>query len=568
MRLRTLAVLLLTPHIAWAQVVRGTITERNTGAPVPGVLVSLTAFPDPPTPPQAESVTTLNALTNDQGEYAIRAPEPGQYRVSAKRIGVQRQESEVFTLAAGETRRVDLALATVLYTLPEVRVAAGTMCVPRPDQASRIASLWDEARTALTATQVSLRDRLFRAHLSRYVRELDPRNLRVMTESRSEMRGVMDRPFYSLSGDSLSKVGYWFTDRQGVRNYFAPDAAVLISKAFERDHCFSLAPTSRDRRGLVGLAFEPAPSRRLGGILGTIWLEDRTFHLRQVDFRYTSEGLVDNSRAGGEIHFARLPNGAWIVRKWFIRMPSYGRASTGIVGVEGPIPSVVVRPSDFLLLEEGGDVYAEGLRLFEHPAVITGTVADSLGRPLPNATVRLSATPFRTAADSAGAFRFDSLPAGRFTIVAEHPDYAALGSSVDDAVVETAEGATRQVRLRGINSTEIATRLCGGKRPERGRATLRIILADSTTSAPLAGVPVRLRWATGVAATARATSEQEEQIGAVTDARGAAVFCGLPPGRTLVLSLIAAGSASQFIASFRLDENAVTGRTVLARRPR
>lgn len=565
---RTLLLLLLATSVASAQVVRGTVTERNSGAPVPGVLISISPVSDAgtsaPTAPQAG----LSALTNDQGEYAIRAPAPGRYRVSAKRIGVQRTESEVFTLAAGETHRVDLTLSTVSFTLPEVRVAAEAMCIPRTEQVQRVSALWDEARTALTATQVSLRDRLFRAHISQYIRELDPRNLRVQTESRSERRGVMDRPVYSLSGDSLSKVGYWYVDRQGYRNYFAPDAEVLLSREFVRDHCFFVAPPSRARRGLVGVAFEPAPSRSVGEITGTLWLEDRTFHLRLVEFKYTSSGSVDNTQAGGEVHFARLPSGAWIVRKWFFRMPSYGRSSSGVVGVEGRIPSVMLRPSDFRLLEEGGDVYAEGLRLFERPGVLTGTVTDSAGRPMPSVTLSLSTTPFTTRADSTGAFRFDSLPAGRFTLVAEHPDYASLGTMVDDAIVETEEGATREVRLRAIGTVALVQRLCEGKRLARGRAALRVVLADSTTANPLTGLAVRLRWALDTVSATNALASAEEQMRDVTDGRGAAVFCDVPAGRLLELGIVRTGLPPLAVATFRLGDGEVVGRTVRARRPR
>src|SRR4030095_428528 len=70
---------------AEAQVVRGRITDRTSGSPVPGVLVSLL--------PDAGTTAAISALSNARGEYAIRATSPGRYRLDAKRIGVQRYVS-------------------------------------------------------------------------------------------------------------------------------------------------------------------------------------------------------------------------------------------------------------------------------------------------------------------------------------------------------------------------------------------------------------------------------------------------------------------------------------------
>ena len=42
----------------------------------------------------------------------------------------------------------------------------------------------------------------------------------------------------------------------------APDAAVLTSTEFLRDHCFSLVENRRDHSGEIGLAFDPVRTRR------------------------------------------------------------------------------------------------------------------------------------------------------------------------------------------------------------------------------------------------------------------------------------------------------------------
>src|SRR5687768_5102924 len=102
-RYAVLAVLVTAPLPA--QVVRGRVTEVNLPAPVPGALVSLL--------PETGDATLVSVLTSATGDYAIRAPGPGRYRVAIKRIGVRRFVSETFDLAIGETRAFDAAIDPV-----------------------------------------------------------------------------------------------------------------------------------------------------------------------------------------------------------------------------------------------------------------------------------------------------------------------------------------------------------------------------------------------------------------------------------------------------------------------
>jgi hypothetical protein len=71
----------------------------------------------------------------------------------------------------------------------------------------------------------------------------------------------------------------------------------------------------------VGLGFEPVADRRLTDIAGVLWLDPRSAELRDLEFHYTNLGQWAGTRAGGSITFARLPSGAWVIRKWYIRAP-------------------------------------------------------------------------------------------------------------------------------------------------------------------------------------------------------------------------------------------------------
>jgi hypothetical protein len=238
-----------------------------------------------------------------------------------------------------------------------VMVQSNPLCVRRADQADRIASLWDEVRTALTATQVSQRDRLVRARVVRYVHELNAQTLQLQAERlRRQSDGVVERPFVSLPADALSRGGYWRVMPNDSTAYYAPDADVLLSGAFARDHCFEVAEGRGPRAGLTGMSFELVSGREVPDVRGTMWLDARTFELRLVEFRYSRLPLsTSNPNIGGEVHFARLPSGAWIVSRWFIRIPRYAdRPTTRSTGVPGQRPVVTYGLS--ALIEEGGMV--------------------------------------------------------------------------------------------------------------------------------------------------------------------------------------------------------------------
>jgi Carboxypeptidase regulatory-like domain len=563
--LLTLLALALPTHRAAGQIVRGLVTERASRSPLPGVLVWLERANAGAAPQSVNSV-----LTNERGEYAVRATAEGRYRVSAKRIGVQRFTSPEFDLAAGETKRVDIPLDAVLYTLPEVVVSAETFCMTRANQAQRVASLWEEARTALTATQISLRDRLFRGRVNRYVRELDPKNLRVLSESRADMQGLLDKPFASVSGDSLSRGGYWRELPDGSSVYNAPDADALLSDAFLRDHCFAAVDGGRDRRGLVGIAFEPQRNRVTADIRGTLWLDARTFELRFLEFKYTRLLTADSARVGGELHFARLSSGAWVVRRWFIRMPQFAHYQDTPMSVAGLTrPAVIVRPGIYRLIEEGGDVFSERLRLFEKPASVTGVVLDSTGLPFAGATVRLAGTPFAAVAGTDGRFLIDSLPAGNHTLVVEQDGYSTLGMPAADSALILTEGETQRVTLRAAASAEVVARLCDGKLLPARRAVLRLTMLDTATATPLAGLAVRVHWNSSRGTAAMDAYSQSDGLKSATDARGVVTFCDVPGDLPLEVAILRqSGEPAPVTTLEKLGFNQVVARTLKAQHPR
>lgn len=529
-----------------AQVVRGRVTEVNQSTPVPGALVSLLA--------DTGETAIASVLTSATGEYAVRAPLPGRYRVSFKRIGVRRFVSAPFDLAASETRALDVQLDAIALTLPEVAVSG--LCVTRARELPRVASLWDEARTALQATEISQRDSLVQTVISRHAGELDPSSLQVLFDWRSDARVLVEQPFTSLSGDSLSAVGYWRQLPGDSVEFLAPDASALASNAFIRDHCFGLVGPPRNRPDLVGLSFVPARDRQMADITGTIWLDARRYELRHIEFRYTGlpDGMPNVARIGGEVHYARLASGAWIVERWFIRMPHE-----------------IVVPDDWprrRLREEGGSVIAEGVIPPTRPATVHGVLRDSAGRPIEGAVVRAIGT-YRQALTAAdGSFRFDSMPPGGVSIVAHTDGYDSYAALAASRRVELQANRVQRVDLRAPNAAALRREFCPPRNTGFGRARpnlrgiLRVLMVDSATTAPIPGVRFLASW---LVEGAGGDSAQERYQQAVTDLRGAATFCGLPI-REMELSVLGAnGYRAHVMMVTELTRDGVLGRVVYGR---
>ena len=165
-----LVVLLLLPSAAAGQVVRGTLTDGNAQR-VPGVVVTLV---------DSSETVRSRALSDDQGEYSIRAPVPGRYRLRALRIGFRPVVSREFALAAGEVREEPFVLDGASVPLEVVRISEKSVCGPqRAGGASAVYEAWDQAMTSVTAASLSTGARGLTATTMQVDRTLDPSGRRV-----------------------------------------------------------------------------------------------------------------------------------------------------------------------------------------------------------------------------------------------------------------------------------------------------------------------------------------------------------------------------------------------------
>lgn len=103
--------LLLLSSMAFGQsIIKGTVTEAETGNPLPGVNVYL-------------SGTTLGASTDENGFYKLRTSERGSYNLVFSSVGYG-QKAKSLKLKNESSKTINISLKENIYQLSEVEVKA------------------------------------------------------------------------------------------------------------------------------------------------------------------------------------------------------------------------------------------------------------------------------------------------------------------------------------------------------------------------------------------------------------------------------------------------------------
>ena len=342
------ASLLATSAGLGAQTVRGIVTLPDSSRAA-GVIVIAS---------DAKGATAARVLTGEAGSYELRLPEAGRYEVRVVRIGFRPTIVPEFDIAAGENKTLPITLRGEPIVLSSVTVQGKSVCRVTQDSGQVVAHLWEEARKAITATQLVASGQKQVVKWAMYDRNTDLTGSQVSSQSTQEYSAEAVKAFVGLPPDSLAKVGYMSDDAAGTV-YRAPDAEALLSDAFASQHCFRVQPPPKNRSDWVGVAFRPAREREgIVDIEGTLWLDRATAELRELDFLYTNlpEDFT-HTKAGGRVEFLRLSTGRWLIGSWQLRMPRGTRELvphyTGSLGAREDYKTVVTG-----LQFTGGDVTA------------------------------------------------------------------------------------------------------------------------------------------------------------------------------------------------------------------
>ncbi|MBI4545652.1 MAG: carboxypeptidase regulatory-like domain-containing protein, partial [Gemmatimonadetes bacterium] len=309
-----LLVALLSAPPLRAQIIRGELAEAGTGKPIEAAFVALV---------DGTGVRRAGALTDSAGRFVLRPPAAGRYTLRAERIGNETAEVSVL-VAAGAAVDYRLEMQVEAIPLAAVEAEARRRCVVRPEEGLGAARLWEEARKALDVAAWAQDERLYEYEIRRYERELDVEGQRVKREAVEARTMWAEQPFVSLAPEKLAESGYVQNTAEGTF-YYAPDAHVLLSDSFLDQHCFWVQPPRPGEEHLIGLVFEPAGGRKLPEIRGVLSFDRASSELRSLEYQYTNlPRAVPAERLGGSVDFERLDNGAWVLRRWWIRMPVIG----------------------------------------------------------------------------------------------------------------------------------------------------------------------------------------------------------------------------------------------------
>jgi len=518
---------------ASAQTIAGRVLGKVDGAPVVGAIVTLLDSVGRP-------MTTK--LAEDGGRFDFAAPRAGSYAVRVERVGFRSTTTAAFLVRQGETVDVPITIVSEGVSLRAVKVTADRRCVVRPQEGLATAELWNEARKALSATQLTQMAQAgararrnphrFAVRWRKFERDLEPRSLAVRSEEQVEMLGETVTPFVSADPEILARSGYIDGDIRKGGTVFAPDATILLSDRFLDTHCFRIqAPEKGRRDDLIGLAFEPLrltsddgrPRVEIGGVL---WLDRPSAELRYLEYRYVNLPIeADENRAGGRLEFRPLPDGRWIVWRWYIRTPGLERRQiTGVQQSDWQTIVVRVREQGAELLEvmpAGGSLKSR--------AAITGIVFDSLrGMPLAGARVFLSGTSFAAVTGADGSYAIDSIPPGKYvvSVIAPRLDSLLLEPPTRDIVLSAADA--KQVELALPTTRTLSTQLCGAAMADTASIALGFVRDTGETKA--SGGSVRGEWVAITRQGTGALRTQRTLVETSVSNRGRYALCGIPAG--------------------------------------
>ena len=498
-----LCLLSAAPALAHAQIVRGTVTSAVGSGRVAGAVVLL-----------VDSALTTHArtLTSDSGTFMVGAGAAGRFHLKVMRIGFTPTESPAFDLARDTT--IDLALTDIPVVLPALVLHDRNDCRLHPDTtAAGLATftLWDQARTALLAAAITMEQQAYRFTKLLQIRVYDVRQHTLRDIALHETITQGTTPWTSLPAEQLRRDGYMSQDDSGL-TFYAPDLDVLLSAYFSEEHCFHLAAGWSPDSSLIGLDFEPAARPRHVEIRGTLWLDAASKELRRLGFAFVNlPGISNDTLLGGNVAFARLATGSWILPSWSIRMPTpvrngviqtlaYGFGTTTTIRSHGrwrlTTDFIRVVGGDVRAVRQDGDVDSVLWRRTTGSARLTAFVPNDTGpAPAVGALIRLTGSPYGGYSDLHGVVGFQQVLPGTYLFEATTPLHDAIEAPLDRSVVTVRPGEVTDALVKLKPIAQAAAEACQVPRLDRNSGVIagRVLHGDE----PVGKVHVSLEWVGG-----------------------------------------------------------------------
>jgi hypothetical protein len=514
-----------------AQTLRGTVTLADRATPVGGAIVVAR---------DAQGVNA-RALTARTGTFIMRLPHAGTFDLTVLRIGFRPTKAPPVTVAAGRAESIALVANSDPISLSAVNVRANKDCRVNPDTGLMVARVWDEARKAMFASQLSAGDANaapLDGEWIEYERLLDASARIVRRQSVRSSSHPTTHAFKSLSADILARDGYVVSD-DSTTSFYAPDADVLLSDRFAATHCLRLEGAPAGKANLIGVAFAPTRDRRgTRDIEGTLWLDRASAELRTLEFRYTDlPDLAIAAGAGGHVDFLRLDGVTWLVNEWAIRFPRLkprdrvaenGARKLTYATENLELRDIQITGGQVTRVGRGADVMYEwvgphlALQLVSHdPTIAVG-----------GAELSLDGTDYRAVADAAGNVRLSPVLAGTYVARVHLPLLDSLGIPPLEREV-VARFGTRVDSLTVMLAEEVLRKACPPDSTKHAGGMLRGTVRDAHGN-PLANAVVTATWQSrfyfGAGQKVDNLGYHEATIGAMTGADGQWRLCGVPRG--------------------------------------
>lgn len=536
---RLIALSLGLATLARAQTISGRVTDRTSGLPVAGVVVSAL---------DARGEPLIRAVTDSANGYRITLVGTA-VRLYFRRIGFSPASVALSDTVNG---RIDVVLTRLPTQLPPVKAIAAAQCDPDANAADAL-SLWEEGRAGLITSLVARETKTAFMSVLLYQTSYVGDDEQPRMVQRKEMADV-SHAFRSEDPKYLARKGYF--DGFG---FTGPDENVLADDSFLSTHCFRMGQSPND--STLALRFSPAKGRKVVDLDGTMLFRRDPLEIRSVEYRYTgTPSSIERGQPGGSIHFRSMPNGITIVQEWRVRSAwlereaSRARAPIARRGSRAPVGGTISRDPTLNVSETGALIelmqWSEGPPFVASLATVSGVALDKLtNKPLPFTPVRLFRTPYAATTDSTGAFTIiDVLPGMYQADVgdARLDFYGAAGEIVGPFPVKF--GTNTGWKLLGDGPAATALRGCAEKADGRvdmpkPLAGPNVIFGLITTAS--GGLPPRgQEFRVDVVPAGAVPGTLAFPLKGKADQYGRFRICGLPAGTVTIRSSTKSGIAT------------------------
>ena len=532
------AALLLGASRGSAQVLRGQAVLNSNREPAPGVVVQLLD--------SAGAATLAWTLSDEQGRFALRDVGRGQFTLRAIRIGLRPLRLPI-VLGAADTS-VLLRMLPIPLSLPPLVARDERSCNTRPDSGLALGTLWNDAESALLAASITRTSPAYEFEVVDYTRDFDFRTRELEAVAFKDLRSSGARPWTSVPASQLRRKGFVVIGRDSA-TFIAPDIETLVARDFVDSHCFELGSHHVADDSLIGIDFTPAGAVKHPEVSGTIWLGRATHELRSIEFHYVHLGLSDaDSAAGGQVKFAPLRTGGWIVTHWSVRSPVVRLA------IDRPLAAAApdrLRVSGSILREVRSDsaiLWSRNLSTIELH-IMSGPER----RPLRGneAVAYLVGSGLRAATDSNGVVSFSNLVDGSYLVDIGTRELDVLGWARRRVRVDIEAGHVRETADVQVESSLTAARAVCGADAALLSDTTGVIVGRLTGGAgPVADRQVRVSWIDSRSGSATLPIASRTTRSMAGDGRF--IVCGVPRGPPIQIN--ADGAAASATAQLARDQ--------------